>query len=56
MKTIFAIYTLFLLAVFVLNGGITQASNQDSLMNEQLRTEKSDQNINANLHSEAKDK
>lgn len=30
MKTVFMIYTLFLIAIFVLNGGITQALNQDS--------------------------
>jgi len=53
MKTVFIIYTLFLLAVFVLNGGITQASNQDSLTREAAQTGKSDQNPDTNLISEA---
>jgi hypothetical protein len=53
MKTVFIIYTLFLLAVFVLNGGITQASNQDSLTREAAHSETPVQNPGSNLSSEA---
>lgn len=53
MKTVLMIYTLFLLAVFVLNGGITQASNQDSFTHESAHSEKSDQNLKINSNNEA---
>lgn len=51
MKTVFIIYALFLLAVFVLNGGITQASNQDSSTHASAYGGKSDQSFNTDSTS-----
>ncbi len=54
MKTVFAIYTLFLLAVFVLNGGITQASNQDSFTRDPAHGGKSDRNLDISSKNDIK--
>jgi len=56
MKTVFMIYTLFLIAVFVLNGGTTQALNQDSPAREAAQSEKPDPNLEINSNRSVKGK